>query len=114
MAPADPSTSATSAAANRAVVDAARDVVLMLEERIAANEVLTQDFVERYCTASCRLADARTTVATSDDDRRAAIEEHLDRLQRFRASLEGLRDGSPSRFVQVDYFIAVARARVAR
>jgi hypothetical protein len=88
--------------------------VLMLDERIAANEVLTQEFVERYCTASSRLADARMTVATSDDERRAAIEEHLDRLQRFRVSLEGLRDGSPSRFVQVDYFIAVSRARGAR
>ena len=78
-----------------------------------ANEAMTPQFLERYFTASYRLADARMAVATSADERRAAIDEHLHRLERFRSTLEGMTDGTPMRFVEVDYFIAVARASLA-
>jgi hypothetical protein len=102
------------AAAAAELVTTARRVFEFYQARREANEALTPDFMERYCLASERWAEAEELAARGDRQAAARVHaEHVARLEQFQSELRATRDGPFYLTVVVDYFLARAWLRTA-
>src|SRR5688572_13511296 len=97
------------AASQRA--ESARIVYEALVRRLDEGEQVTPGYVELRCQWSRRWCLAELARAHERDERRAAIDEHVERLSRFGEALGMARRERPTRaqFAHVNYFIEEAR-----